>query len=132
MGARERAVKSVCEYASLDIGSPDAAAMSFYDSGFSYSGAVMCDIIKGRCERFQDGTLLLDDAINCGRRFDDDGEAEYVLRVPAGDPRVEVAERLLMGQVLERNKWNVSRSANKLGIHRSTLIYKMRKYGITR
>lgn len=130
MGARNRALRAICEYASLD-GGPEAV-MSVYDRGLSYSGSLMCELIEGQCERFHDGTLFLKDAIGCCRRFGDEEPSYHVLRVPAGDPRIEVAERLLIGHVLEHSKWNVSRSAQKLGIHRTTLLYKMKKYGFSR
>ncbi|MCK5571332.1 MAG: sigma-54-dependent Fis family transcriptional regulator, partial [Bacteroidetes bacterium] len=39
-------------------------------------------------------------------------------------------EREIIRKVLEESDWNQSKAAGKLGIHRATLQYKIKKYGI--
>jgi DNA-binding NtrC family response regulator len=43
---------------------------------------------------------------------------------------LEQAERTTIQSALRRNRGNRSRAASELGIHRSTLIRKLKRYGI--
>jgi len=53
---------------------------------------------------------------------------EWVLSLE--EPTLREAERRLIAQVLERARWNISRSARMLGINRSTLYHKLKEYSI--
>ena len=44
--------------------------------------------------------------------------------------RMEVAERKILLEVLEDHDWSRTRTASALGISRSSLFYKMRRYGL--
>ncbi|HBQ14642.1 MAG TPA: DNA-binding response regulator, partial [Myxococcales bacterium] len=63
---------------------------------------------------------------------DEEGEPELRIRMPAsGLPLVEVEKRLIR-RALEMNDGNVTRTARYLSITRQTLIYRMRKFGLSR
>jgi len=47
-----------------------------------------------------------------------------------GDDSLKEVERGHIIQILERNQWNIARSAKALGIDRSTLYSKIKRYGI--
>lgn len=47
-----------------------------------------------------------------------------------GRVALDQAERLVLQQQLERHRWNVSRTADALGISRNTLYRKLRKHGL--
>ncbi|MGC7464418.1 helix-turn-helix domain-containing protein, partial [Xanthomonas citri pv. citri] len=48
----------------------------------------------------------------------------------SGRVALDQAERLVLQQQLERHRWNVSRTADALGISRNTLYRKLRKHGL--
>jgi transcriptional regulator with PAS, ATPase and Fis domain len=56
---------------------------------------------------------------------------EEYMAIPADDSLSEV-EKVHIAHVLEKNHWNISRSAEILGIDRSTLYAKIKKYEIQR
>ncbi|KAB7771671.1 sigma-54-dependent Fis family transcriptional regulator [Xanthomonas maliensis] len=58
-----------------------------------------------------------------------DGGAVAADDVP-GRIALDQAERLVLQQQLERHRWNVSRTAEALGISRNTLYRKLRKHGL--
>jgi transcriptional regulator of acetoin/glycerol metabolism len=49
--------------------------------------------------------------------------------VPAGGSLAGM-EKVHIQNVLEQNRWNISRSAEILGIDRATLYHKIEKYGL--
>ena len=54
-------------------------------------------------------------------------------RVPAAGPqatRLEDVERAHIRQILDDNQWNVARSARVLGIDRSTLYTKIKRFAL--
>lgn len=51
-------------------------------------------------------------------------------RTVAEDQSLEAIERTHIEHVLEQTKWNATRSAKILGIHRATLYHKIKKYGL--
>jgi len=55
---------------------------------------------------------------------------EYVQS--ASDPSLKAVEREHILHILNKNEWNISRSAAVLGIDRTTLYHKMRRYRIER
>ena len=57
---------------------------------------------------------------------------EEMLVLPAKDQSIKAMEKILVGRVLEENKWNISRTAAALGINRTTLYNKIRLYGLNR
>ncbi|MEG8128933.1 helix-turn-helix domain-containing protein, partial [Xanthomonas hortorum pv. gardneri] len=58
-----------------------------------------------------------------------DGRAVAADDMP-GRVALDQAERLVLQQQLERHRWNVSRTADALGISRNTLYRKLRKHGL--
>jgi len=55
---------------------------------------------------------------------------EYIQ--PAADPSLKAVEREHIIHILEKNDWNISQSAALLGIDRTTLYHKMKRYRIER
>ena len=51
---------------------------------------------------------------------------------PGGAHGLKTVERDLILQVLRQCNWNKSQAARQLDISRKTLLYRMRKYGISR
>ena len=51
---------------------------------------------------------------------------------PGGGAGLKTVERDLILQVLRQCNWNKSQAARQLDISRKTLLYRMRKYGISR
>ncbi|WP_425478428.1 sigma-54-dependent Fis family transcriptional regulator [Xanthomonas hyacinthi] len=81
-----------------------------------------------------DGVIRLP---NLPQEIVDAGSAPRLVdgRAPAADDlsgrvALEQAERLVLQQQLERHRWNVSRTADALGISRNTLYRKLRKHGL--
>jgi two-component system NtrC family response regulator len=58
------------------------------------------------------------------------GRPSGVVQLPDGGCSLEVLEREVVLQALERNGWNQSRAAMFLRIPRHVLLYRMEKYGI--
>jgi two-component system NtrC family response regulator len=50
---------------------------------------------------------------------------------PSADPGLEAVEKDTILKALQATNWNVSQAARKLDITRKTLMYRMRKHGIT-
>ncbi|MFH1011264.1 MAG: sigma-54 dependent transcriptional regulator [bacterium] len=55
----------------------------------------------------------------------------YRAKQPCGDSLEEV-ERAHIGRVLERTEWNISQAAGVLGIDRTTLYTKIKKFGLSK
>jgi DNA-binding NtrC family response regulator len=50
---------------------------------------------------------------------------------PAAAPTLAEAERRMLLEALNANRWNVSKAARQLGVSRDTLRYRMQKFGLT-
>ena len=55
---------------------------------------------------------------------------DVLLNIPAHGVDLEMVERDLIREALERNQWNQTRAAGFLHISRNTLIYRMQKFGL--
>ncbi|PKK92309.1 MAG: DNA-binding response regulator [Candidatus Wallbacteria bacterium HGW-Wallbacteria-1] len=59
-----------------------------------------------------------------------------IFKLPPGgislNEAVEILERRMILDALERNDWIQTRTADELGLNRGALIYKMKKYGLSR
>lgn len=133
MGAREKAIRSVCEYAYARAGGKDV--FSLQADGFSYTGNLFCDVTGSLCQKFVGSKSLT---------AGESGDCEYRLKgIPLHDPKehvtivlptdnvtIEHAERVLIGKIIAESGWKVSRAADRLGIDRTTLYNKIKKYGI--
>ena len=65
-------------------------------------------------------------------KWSDSGIQEREIPTENLQASLDGLEKRLIKQALEKNLWNVTRTARSLGITRQSLIYRMRKYDIER